>query len=411
MKRWQYLGWLAWIALIALCIAALYTDIRHTLKDNNPKLIEIKGSKLRGFNQRKLNWEVICSYMWAGKSDSIFTAQTIHAGRVFDSQGRKVLEALQADAIEVNAQFQSFVAKRNLAAKFIQRIPSGNPSPIIITAEEFEYFGDTQRGYFRKETLLRKGKSQIIPRKGLDINTELNIASIQNGFTMISPQFITSGNTMTIDIDQDISQLQSLSILRKAEIISKNVRLDTREKLFRSQPSHITCETLKFTQKEGLHMIYAAGKLHLWQADKHLTGEQGFYDEKNHLYVIEKKVNFTAKTLGWILDPARRKPFKNKDMLKALALSIEVRCDKASFNSSTKTLVLEGHVSITQPDKEIKCDKLVYNDLEELITLDGHVSIDKDNEDRFDCEGLTLDLKKEAFWAKSSIKSEFILKD
>ena len=415
MKKWHIWGWLAWLCIFILVIIALYTELQPPDKPGNGKLIEIQGSVLRGFDHGHLSWQVVCQYMWAGQNKSIFLAQKIHKGQVLDKSGETILKNIVADNIQVNSEHQSFLAQNNLSAQFLQRLKeeSKNPQLITITADEFQYLGDANQGFFRRRVILKKGKSQIIPKNNLEIDTDKNIASIQQGFTMISPQFITSGNVMSIDIDQDVAELtENLYIIRKADTLSTDAKktLDPREKTFRLQRSFITCDSLMMTKEATHNIINAQGHIHAWQGDKHLTGDQGHYSEKDHLFILENHVQFQAKTLGWILDSRRKKTFKNKDMLKALGMPIDVRCQKVEFNSALKTLVLQGKVVITQPDKEIHCEKLVYTDSDNVVTLEGNVVIEKENADTFRCESLRLDLEKEAFSAKSSVRSLFKLK-
>lgn len=408
-RHWRYLGALAWLILITLFIAALYTDITPKKVLLEDKTIEIKNSVIAGYRYGKVSWKVYCDYIWAGKNKTLFYAKKVNSGLVNDASGERVMDSIHSEDIRINTQYPSFDARAHVSARFYQR--GSQRSMIQVFADRFLYFQETSFGLLEGHVSLKRGPYTLFSHDKVTLDSERNTATFEKGFHLISPHYDVTGDRMVIDIDTRISELNGkIHISRKGDTIPLNSSLDIREKTLRQLPSSITCDFIRETDIEGNHSLELHGHILAWQTDKRIAGDDGFYSEKEGLFQIERHVQFHAKTLGWVLDPIRKKNLKNKDILKALGEPVSFTCETCMFDSKKRSLLLSGKVVIIQPDLVVTCERFYYDDTLEMVSLTGHVSLQKGIRNRFECEALYLDLKKESFTSKEGIRSLFYLK-
>ena len=206
------------IAVTALSIP-FFLDIflQDTIPDDNKKL-EIKGSMLSGYKDGALSWQVHSDYMWSTKSRYIFHAENIRSGFIYDSNGELVIENIKAKDISINTRTSSVTVRKKCQADLIPRNQDSDkkngliadekkPKKIKIIANELRYFSDAKKTLISDGIELIKDDTIIRPTGSVEIDNDDNIAYIDHGFTLESPEYRATGNQMVIYIDDDKSEM------------------------------------------------------------------------------------------------------------------------------------------------------------------------------------------------------------
>jgi lipopolysaccharide assembly outer membrane protein LptD (OstA) len=215
---------------------------------------------------------------------------------------------------------------------------------------------------------------------------------------------------MVIYIDDDYSEILGQVQGFRDGKPTTNKELDERERAIRLKPTYLTCNYLKYINKDENTEMEFKGNIHIYQDDKSVWGNEGYYNSKEDLFYIKDMARFTANNLDWAIKKKQKDAFKNGDIKKAIKKPLTVYADKIMFDSKGKVLRVLGNVHIAQQDKDIYCSKLELLDKENLLKLFGPVQIVKENGDKLKCSQLIVDLNKETFQAESGIESEFKIK-
>ena len=72
-----------------------------------------------------------------------------------------------------------------------------------IKSKELRFFNESKRTYLSEDIELVKDDTTIKPLGEIEIDTNLNIVYINNGFSIKSPEYKVSGNMMRIYIDEE----------------------------------------------------------------------------------------------------------------------------------------------------------------------------------------------------------------
>lgn len=412
------------VVLCLLFFLALQFYKDAAIKINAPietdKIVEIEKSVITGYKNHRISWNIRADYIWAGQNKYIFSADNVHDGTIFDSDGTVVIQNISAKSVKVNSQSKTLSAENNISAFFIKREtkePTGvvsaeeeKPKNIKIQANYLKYFSENKRTFFYDHVMIEQGKAKVFT-DSVEVDNDKNIAFIDSKFTMMYEDFMVSGNQMIIYIDDDYSEVIGNVFGVKEGRPTTNPEVDEREASLRAKNTFLTCDYLKYYSKPNdQHEIDLKGNIRITQDDKSITGLEGYYRSQDETFILSDKVQFNARNLIWALKKSQVQSFKNDDIKKSIQQPITVYADYVLFNSKTKTLQLLGQVRIIQKDKEITCNKMEFIDSQNLLNLSGNVVIIKENQDKLRCEQLSIDIQHETFMANDRIESEFKVK-
>ncbi|MBG90660.1 MAG: hypothetical protein CL521_02460 [Actinobacteria bacterium] len=415
-KAW----WLLSVFLLVLVSAPFWISEEEDLEElETKKQIEIKGSRITGYQKGKLNWSVYADYVWTGRSKFIFRAEKVLDGQLYDSDGQLIVDHIKADRIRVNSKSKTLSAYDQIEATFQKREVKVNKGlrasekkkkKINITADELRYFSLSKRTYLYKNVKIKQKDAIVYPSKGVEVDNDNNIAYIDGGFLMKSDEFVVSGNQMTIYIDDDYSEMSGDITAIRIGKPTTNITLDQRERDMRGEDVVLTCDYLKYSDKDNQKVIEINGNIHIQQAEKQLRGEKGYYNQEKNIYRVDGNVQFLSDSLGFLLDKNRKATFENPDMSKAIQQRVTVNANQFLFEPDQKKLELMGNVRVDQVDKKIKAKKIQFLDEKNKLILKGNVEIIKDDQDTISCEFLEIDINSESFYAGESVQTEFKVK-
>ena len=153
-----------WIfSLIVLIILILPAYFEKEIEyEYNPKAIEINGSTITGYKEGKLSWLIKADYIWTGRSKYLFRGTGSSYGQLFDSNGKVIVNKLQAGKVRVNTKSKTLTAVDNIIAHFKKRKDrvtlslkenseekkSTKNETIIITSDELRYYSNTKKTFF-----------------------------------------------------------------------------------------------------------------------------------------------------------------------------------------------------------------------------------------------------------------------
>ncbi|RAP33226.1 hypothetical protein DID75_02850 [Candidatus Marinamargulisbacteria bacterium SCGC AG-410-N11] len=418
----------SYIAIILLFISIaipIYQDSQikdFTNEDDEyeaRKQLEIKNSTITGFKDGKLSWRIKANYIWTTSSKYLFRAEKIISGDLFDNDGVNVITDLYAEQIRVNSNSKTLSAYENIMATFLRRLKNNletnkiygkepDTKSVKITADELRYFSLSKKTYLYDNITIKQKNTLIYPKKEVQVDNDKNIAYVQHGFNLNSKEYVVSGNKMVIYIDDDYSEMSGNIFAKRKAKPTTNMTLDKRERDMRSKPTYLTCEYMKYTNKDDNDEVNIFGNIHIYQGNRVIKGDKGLFNKQKNYYQIEGNVVFQAPDLIWLLN--KNKNFQNQDIAKSIKMNVKITADKMSFDSDKKRIEMTGNVKFTQSDKTITCKKLIYKDDKEELTLMGAINIIKDKNEKLKCHYLVLNLQDESFFADKGIKTEFTVK-
>jgi lipopolysaccharide export system protein LptA len=416
-----------WTGGVALLLALVIPAYFETESDYeyNPKAIEINSSTITGYKDGKISWLIKADYVWTGRSKYLFRGTGISYGQLFDSNGKVIVNKLQAGKVRVNTKSKTLTAIDNIVAHFKKRqdrvslsllknneseIPSNNEKTIEITSDELRYYSNTKKTFLTKNVVIKQGDATIYPNEGIEIDNNKNIGFISGGFTMKTEHYQVTGNRMEIYIDDEYSYISGGVEARRIVEVTKNVQIDKRERDLKKNMTTLKCDSMYYSSLDGNDIVTVSGNIELIQTNKTFRAGFGHYDKKKDYYELNDNVQITADSLSWLLtkDPDK---FSNNDIKESIEQGVTVNARHLTFNATTKALSVWGHVSVHQNDKIVTCRKLSYDDTNDLLLFSGDVKVTKDGSDTISSHILKIDLEKEEFFAIQKVASVFRLKD
>ncbi len=418
IKQYMILG----ISIISVMVIAGflydYFDKQELVED--AKLVEILHSHISGYDQGRLTWQVTVNDAWAKKNRSMYYADSILSGVIYDKEGDVIIDSIEASGIKINTKINSISVTKGASARFLhQPKPEENGlianednkevSPIIIKSDELRYYSNSETVYLQKGVELIKDDHVIKPANGAQIDNETKVAYIDNGFHIESNEYFVSGNKMVIYIDDKYSKLSG--DLMFEQFASENMAedLDEQEKSLRQEKSVLYADKGEFYESDEGDQLYVTGNVKLNQSDKTITAYTANYDQANDRMHVVKDVSISLKNLDWVLDESVKKDLANQDIKNSLNQETNIKCDTLLFDGQARQTTLLGNIKIVQSDKTIYCDKLKLYDETSVVECFGNVKVIKDKKDNIKTDYLVIDLNKETFTAKHGVYSEYHL--
>ena len=410
------------ILLFGLFLSPVFLELEEF--SGNDKELEISKSKIQGYKNGKKNWEVHADYLWTGRSSYLFRARDIQEGKLFDYDGTIILDNLKASNAKINTRSKTIHANGQVSANFHPRknkkiskglIASqnthlvGDDEKINIKADNFKFFSISNKTYLTDNVTIQKNKTLIFPKEGVWVDIKENIAFIENGLTIDHDGFIVSADAMTIYIDEKYSVIKNNIRGHRPATQSVDENLDEREIQLKKNDTYLSCDQMRYSQKDDTKIVELFGNVKIFQDDKSITGKKAIYNEDTGEFQVEDDVKFKSTNLKWLLSPSKKSEVKGDKTKESIESETSITCKKLTFNSQTKELVLFGDVVIVQPDKTITCDHLKMDDAIGWIFLSGKVSIEKDDNDTLNCDFVSVDIENEVFFASRNVSTEFFI--
>ncbi|RAP39220.1 hypothetical protein DID80_00210 [Candidatus Marinamargulisbacteria bacterium SCGC AAA071-K20] len=417
-------AWTFVIVFLSALIIPAYFE-KDTEYDYNPKAVEIKGSTITGYKDGKLSWLIKAEYVWTGRSKYLFRGTKISYGQLFDSNGKVIVDKLQAGKVRVNTKSKTLTAIDNIVAHFKKRQdrvsfslnshkPTGKENQsaktITITSDELRYYSNTKKTFLTKNVVITQEDAIIYPNEGIEIDNDKNIGFIEGGFVMKTDHYEVTGNKMTIYIDEEYSYISGGVEARRVVEVTKNVAIDERERDLKESETLLLCNSMSYSSVHENDIVTVSGNVSVIQKNKTFRADYGHYNKKNDYYELSGKVQVTADSLSWLLTKDSE-DFSNDDIKESLERPVTVNARHLTFNATSKKLELWGQVEVNQNDKKVTCLKMVYDDPKNLVQFSGDVKVKKDNTDTISCHLLKIDLNKEEFFAIQKVSSVFKLKN
>jgi lipopolysaccharide export system protein LptA len=379
--------------------------------------VEIFGSVIQGYENNHVSWIIRAKSIWAEGNKTAFKLNALTNGQLFDDKGDVVVRNMSAETGEVNTRSKTIFLK-HVAAELGYRSPTAKTGlmaaetkarSVKIQADELRYFGTSKRTFLTGRVTIYQGSHKIVPSNGMEVDNANNIAYIKDGFTIYVDQLVITGNTMTILIDQELSEVpDGISGYRPASPTS-DPELDSRENALRKLTTRFSAKTMQFSSKNGEDIITLDGEVVIRQADKSVQADRLVYDRASDVLTFDTNVVLRSDQLRWALSD-RKKAIKNDDMRKGINQPIKILGNKAIFEGGTKRGRVLGNVQVYQESQKTFSQKLEMDDTEGTLRFTGSVSYEKANNDTLKCDELTIDMNKEEMVAKRSITTEFKLR-
>ena len=392
-------------------------DVQHLLIGQPDRRdVEIFNSSLRGYSNNRLHWVIKAKQIWSQGNKTVFKLSGLTDGQLYDDDGRIVIQHLMASNGETNIR-SKVISLYSVSAElgFRPAVPlhgllaSEKPARRVrVDADEMHYFGTSKRTFLQGNVAIYQGKFKIVPKNGLQVDNATNTAFITEGFTIYYDRMVITGNTMTIHMDDEYSEVPDGIRGIRSAIPTGDPELDPRENRLRKLPTEWVAEKARFSSKNGEDVMTLEGGVEIIQPDKTITTSQLEYDDGSDVLTLQGKVVIKNRNLLWALKPG--KIIKNDDIRKTIAQPSIITGSKAIFEGGTKRGRIIGNVKIEQDSQTIESQKMEYDDNPALLRFTGNVVFEKTNSDTLRCSELTIDLDNEEMLARRSISTEFKLK-
>jgi lipopolysaccharide export system protein LptA len=415
-RAWPLVFFLSALFLFWLIFPAFKVDLDPV--GPTDKQVEVFDTVIRGYENAKLRWQVKAKTVWTGYNPFLFRGEEIGPGVVFDDHGEAIINDIFSGQVQVNSKTKILYAYDTVSAYFVPRNLGVGPSvlaandtqkPVRVTAGGLKYIEAAKRTYLTDGVEIMQGKARILPHVSAELDNRTNTVLIADGFQMFLEDMVVSGNQMEIVIDDAISHIRGVTLVREGRPTT-NQDMDPRERELRKKTSTLTADNMRVEQHDDTYRIAVSGNVIARQPGKVFIGESGTYDSANNRLSLSGHVRIELSDLQWLIAPERRKTMKNADIQKTLGLSTVITSDHLSFDSESQILVLMGNVHVQQEDKDVRCSKIVYDDREQRVVLSGDVTIVKDGEDALVASTIVVNLNEESYRATGKIQTEFKIK-
>lgn len=413
---WRWGFFLSAVFLFWLIFPVFQGDVDNL--GPNHKHVEVFDTVVRGYENARLRWQVKAKTVWTGYNPFLFRGEEIGPGVVFDDQGEAIINDIFSGQVQVNSKTKILYAYDTVSAYFIPRklglLPSAleagdTQKPVRVTAGGLKYIESAKRTYLTDTVEIIQGSARIVPHVAAELDNNTNIVLIEEGFQMFLEDMVVSGNHMEIVIDDAISHIQEVTLVRQGRPTT-NTEMDSRERTLREKTTILTADNMRVEQNDETYHITVSGNVLVRQEGKSFSGDSGIYDSANDSLSLSGNVRMVLSDLHWLIVPERRKAMKNADIQKTLGLSTVITSDHLNFDPESQILVLLGNVHVKQEDKDVRCTKIVYDDREQRVILSGDVTIVKQGEDSLTASTLVVDLNDESYRAAGKIQTEFKIK-
>ncbi|MBH37408.1 hypothetical protein CL658_00025 [bacterium] len=415
----QYLMLVVGMSLALVIGSFIYDFFDSQDISDSGKLVEITQSYITGYDKGKLNWKVSVDNAWAKKNRSMYYANRITSGVIYNAEGDIIIDSITASGIKINTKINSITIKEGAMARFMPQsktketglIAQENVSknPIIIKSDELRYYSDSEKVYLNKGVELIKDSHVIKPLNGAEIDNETKVVYVDNGFHIESDEFFVSGNKMVIYIDEEFSKLSGNLMFERYASENIDESLDEQEKTLRQESSLLYADEGVFYESDEGDMLYVTGNVRVKQPDKEILAYTGYYNQTTDIMSLNKDISISLDTLNWALDQSTKDNLSNDDIKNSLNQKTRITCHSFVFDGSTRKTTLKGNIKIVQSDKTIFCNKLIMSDETSIVECFGNVKVIKDKKDSIKTEYLVIDLNKETFTAKRGVYSEYHL--
>ena len=398
----------------------LILDQQKSKQLQSQKQVEIIGSSITGYENSQISWKIGANYVYAGRSQYIFTAEGVFSGYIYDQDGLVIIDNIKADSIRMNTKRKTIYAKNNISARFLNKSQqqklqelkglraqdNNDDKPVTIKSDELRFNGGKDTVELSKNVEIKQDDVTIYPKETIFVDNAENTARISNGFQMIATDFSVSGNNMIIYINEDRSEMSGNIIITRKEAHAEQIA-DQRESELRQEKTVLTCDNAEYIEQDDQHTILVENNVKIVQKGKVITGKQGLYDEANDSYEINDNVKISLDSLDWMLNEETIKNFSNKDVNATVFQKTTITTDKLSFKGDMKKLTLFGHVKVVQEDKIIEANKLIFDDAKSLVYCIGDVRVIKDQKNTIETDFLEIDLTNETFTGKRGVSTTY----
>lgn len=400
------------IIFIGICIAfilvglQLYKDSSDWVgQDYTAKNVEIFDSSIVGYDKGKRSYEIHFDYSWAGRNKYIFRIRKITLGRLYDKNGKMVLDNIEAERVRVNSRSKVIIATKNAQAVFVKR--DKGKSDFSVSSTSLKYFNYNKKAYLGDGVYL-KGEDVEVSANEMILDANENILTIKPPFQIILEDYYAKSGEMEVNIDKEVTVLKGgVSVSRDAQTGNFD-DISEREAQIRQKPALLTAGRLEYKALPNKNAeITLSNTLKLTQPDKEIEAEKGTYLKTEKEFTAEGYVRFYADNLAWIVKKEKRDQFKNDEIQESLYKPVELKTDWLWVNTEKGILKLKGNVYVKQGNRVITCDNLDYDDESGLIVLQGNVTIEKGEGEVLSGDKIVIDVNNEQFWTESKTAIEF----
>lgn len=403
MGKYRFVSLVLLVFCGGLFFLQVYFDAEAWLEDSKTqKRFEIENSVIVGYDKGELMWEIASDYIWTGTNKYLFNMNKIDSGKLYDSQGRLVLDDIQAEGVKVNSKRKVIIASANVRAVFVRRGENNNENPTRIRAGSLKYFNYSNLAYLRKKVEIHQKDSSVFAHEVV-YDKDLNQIEIESPFRVEAEDYVASANRMVVMVDEDYSELKGgVSVFRAAQFGPFEEELDVRERKLRAKNSYVKAGYLKYDEANSDEVIVTIkDQVHLYQDGKSLRGDLGVYDRLENTFSLDGMVVFEADSLKWLVRPNKQGAFQNENLDEALSNEVVVRADQLYVDMDRNYLRMSGNVVLTQDKKILRANQLELDDVEGVIILSGDVLIRNSDSDRIQTERLVLSIDDESFWTET----------
>lgn len=380
------------------------------------KLLEIYGSQISGYTDGVRRWHVEADYVWAGRSKTIFSLESIHDGELFNEQGQKILTSLSAATLKVNSRNKVMMADGHLKATLLRRdmgpTESGRRTgPTQVRAGSLRYYASEDMVYLTGDVVIVRDEVVIRPRNQVMVNVSSNVVTMRDGAVLDSPEFWVSSNRMTLSVDDHVAVMDFGVVGRRKPLLTKRgtvARGDSREQVLRQKPTRFSSDRLTYHLLDDHDVgVMLSGNVMIIQPDKKISGREATYFEKSQSFAISGNVQLRAMSLNWLLDKKRKSKFVNKEMAEGIGQPVTLNCQRLFFDAKKKTVLAEGGVVVIQPARKSTSWALFYEDHSGRLELLGGVTVLRKKRDTLSSRTMFVNVLNESVRADENVETEF----
>ena len=411
-RKRQVIAVLFFLFFLFLSSLIIYDTSNWLEEPVSERKFEMQDSKIKGYTNGKLAWEVQSDYIWTGRNKYLFKMDTLNFGRLYDSNGKLVMDDLKAKGLRVNSKRKILISTGNIQAVILKKSEDDAPHSsdpedrYFLKAKQMKYFDYNKKAYMTGAVQILQDDLRIESDEMIFFNDKNEIVS-EKPIRIQTDEYFATSNQLVIFVDDDHAKLsKKVALFRPGEVI-KNSNLDEREIELRSLDTQVLSDELNYFKQKDTTIVSLNGNIRILQSGKRLSADQGVYDKSKKEFKASGKIAVTLDKLSFLFKPEKRKAIKNKKLREALTERLFVRSDDIVIDLKKKRVSLSGNVFIKQKKYEILCDYLLFDDAKNEVLLTGGVIFKKGIINLLKVESFRFDIENENFMTDRQTEIEF----
>jgi len=303
------------ILVLVIILIGMYNDANILTNTVSPeKFVEIKNTKIVGFKDKRKTWEVKIKYAWAGTDRNQYNVEKVYEGKVYNDEGRIVLDKVKGDKAQVHTESEDFDAQGNISAYIYLYQKKKRPRVVYVTGGEIHYDSDAKMTFVNKnvsalesDNYLTAGNARIDNDNSTIYLKEKPVFNKRKEITTIRSE------DMIVNWDENRVIASTNVTMVRAKQRKPNPKYDPREIKLRKEVTTMKCDYMDYLDKKGDSQAECMGNIVVSQPGKKIKGQRGSYSEKNDTIFLIGQTQLETDKLTWMLKSSTEKRITGKE--------------------------------------------------------------------------------------------------